>query len=125
VNSGDRTIFHWRRSTFSPRIGLAYGLSSKTVIRSGYGIFWIPNYVSFGLNPLNDMVNAATTTYSGTIDGTHPVNTIALPFPSGISAPPGRSLGAQGRNNFSLKSCSRSRRRIPRNHPAGMSSNGI
>jgi len=28
-------------------------------------------------------------------DGTHPVNTIALPFPDGIAAPPGRSLGIQ------------------------------
>ena len=61
-------------------------------MRGGYGIFWIPNYVSFALNPLNDMVNAATTTYIGTLDGTHPINTIALPFPAGISAPPGRSL---------------------------------
>jgi len=95
VNSGDRNNIPLEKIDFSPRIGLAYGLNSKTVIRSGYGIFWIPNYVSFGLNPLNDMVNAATTTYTGTIDGTHPVNTIALPFPSGTSVPPGRSLGLQ------------------------------
>jgi outer membrane receptor protein involved in Fe transport len=36
---------------FAPRIGLAYLLNPKTVIRSGYGIFWIPNYVSFVVNP--------------------------------------------------------------------------
>jgi len=74
--------------------------------------------VSFGLNPLNDMVNAASTTYSGTIDGNHPINTIALPFPSGISAPPGRVSAPRGHNNFSPKSYSH-HGGISANHPAG------
>jgi hypothetical protein len=119
VNSGDRNNVPLEKIDFSPRVGLAYGLSSKTVIRSGYGIFWIPNYVSFGLNPLNDMVNAATTTYSGTVDGTHPVNTIALPFPAGISAPPGRSLGIQGTQQFLTQVVQSITEAYPANHPAG------
>jgi hypothetical protein len=49
------------KKAFSPRLGLAYALDSKTVIRAGYGIFYIPNYVSFGLNPDNDVVNLAST----------------------------------------------------------------
>src|SRR5467141_3413436 len=119
VNSGDRNNIPLEKIDFSPRVGLAYGLSAKTVIRSGYGIFWIPNYVSFGLNPLNDMVNAATTTYSGTVDGTHPVNTIALPFPAGISAPPGRSLGIQGTQQFFTQVVQSITEAYPGNHPAG------
>jgi len=119
VNSGDRNNIPLEKIDFSPRIGLAYGINSKTVIRSGYGIFWIPNYVSFSLNPLNDMVNAATTTYSGTIDGTHPVNTIALPFPAGISAPPGRSLGTQGTQQFLTQVVQSITEAYPGNHPAG------
>ncbi len=119
VNSGDRNNIPLEKIDFLPRIGLAYGISSKTVIRSGYGIFWIPNYVSFGLNPLNDMVNAATPTYSGTIDGTHPVNTIALPFPTGISAPPGRSLGTQGTQQFLTQVVQSITEAYPANHPAG------
>ncbi len=119
VNSGDRNNIPLEKIDFSPRVGLTYGLSSKTVIRSGYGIFWIPNYVSFGLNPLNDMVNAATTTYSGTVDGTHPVNTIALPFPAGISAPPGRSLGIQGTQQFLTQVVQSITEAYPGNHPAG------
>jgi len=39
------------------------------VIRGGYGIFYIPNYVSFGLNPDNDIVNLATTGITATTDG--------------------------------------------------------
>jgi len=85
---------------FAPRIGLAYGLTPSTVITGGYGIFWVPNDVSFALNPINDMVNAASTTYTGTVDGTHPYNSISLPFPNGISPPPGRSLGTEKTQQF-------------------------
>jgi hypothetical protein len=46
------------------------------------------------------MVNAPGTTYTGTVDGTHPYNSISLPFPQGISSPPGRSLGTQGTQEF-------------------------
>jgi len=49
------------KKAFSPRLGFAYALDQKTVIRGGYGTFYIPNYVSFGLNPDNDVVNLATT----------------------------------------------------------------
>jgi len=88
------------KNGFAPRIGLAYSLTSKTLVRGGYGIFWVPDDVSFALNPINDMVNAPGTTYTGTVDGTHPCNSISLPFPDGISPPPGRSLGTAGTQQF-------------------------
>ena len=100
VPAGSRSNLPLAKTDLAPRIGLAYGLSPKAVIRSGYGIFWIPTDVSFALNPINDMVNAPGTTYTGTLDGTHPYNSISLPFPDGISAPPGRSLGVEGTQEF-------------------------
>ncbi len=100
VPSGTRTNLPLAETDFGPRIGLAYGLTPKTIVRSGYGIFWIPSDVSFALNPINDMVNAPGTTYTGTVDGTHPYNSISLPFPDGISPPPGRSLGTKGTQEF-------------------------
>jgi hypothetical protein len=56
------------KKAFSPRLGFAYGLDSKTSIRGGYGIFFIPNYVSFGLNPDNDVINLASTPLHATND---------------------------------------------------------
>ena len=85
--------------------------------RSGYGVFWVPTYVSFALNPLNDMVNAASTTFTGTLDGTHPINTIALPFPDGISAPPGRGLGTQGTQQYLTQVVQSITEADRRNHP--------
>ena len=35
------------KKAFSPRIGFVFSPDQKTVIRAGYGIFYIPNYVSF------------------------------------------------------------------------------
>ncbi len=54
------------KDAFSPRLGIAYALDSKTVIRAGYGTFYIPNYVSFGLNPDNDVVDLASTPFTAT-----------------------------------------------------------
>src|SRR5712671_4927395 len=100
VAPGARNNLSAEKDSLAPRIGLAYGLTPKTIVRGGYGIFWVPNYVSFALNPINDMVNAASTTYTGTVDGTHPYNSILLPFTNGISPPPGRSLGTEGTQQF-------------------------
>jgi hypothetical protein len=80
------------KKEFSPRVGFAYSIDSKTVFRGGYGVFWIPNYVSFGLNPDNDVVSLATTPFTATIDGgLTPVSTLdgsncVLPVGSNFSS---------------------------------------
>ncbi|MGB8673189.1 MAG: TonB-dependent receptor, partial [Candidatus Acidiferrales bacterium] len=66
--NGSRNNLPLDKKEFSPRLGLAYSLNEKTVIRAGYGIFFIPNYVSFGLNPDNDVVSLATTPFTATTD---------------------------------------------------------
>src|SRR5205085_12117137 len=57
------------KKQFSPRIGFAYGLDEKTVIRAGYGMFYIPNYVSFGTNPYIDPVSSATSNFFASNNG--------------------------------------------------------
>jgi len=109
------------KKEFSPRIGFAYALDSKTVIRGGYGIFWIPNYVAFNTNPDNDIVNLATTAYDPSNDGgVTPASTVNFsnctlagttfasftcatngPYgPGGIAAPPGRGTPSQTTSQF-------------------------
>jgi Carboxypeptidase regulatory-like domain/TonB dependent receptor len=56
------------KKELAPRLGFAYSIDSKTVIRGGYGVFWVPNYVVFQLNPDNDVVNLATTPFFGTLN---------------------------------------------------------
>ena len=87
------------KKEFSPRVGFAYALDSKTVIRGGYGIFWIPNYVAFNTNPDNDIINLATTAYDPSNDaGVTPASTVDYSNCGfGISAPiatvPGTTFG--------------------------------
>ena len=61
--NGSRNNIPLDKRQWSPRIGLAYSWDQKTVIRAGYGIFFIPNYISFGLNADNDVIGLANTTY--------------------------------------------------------------
>lgn len=100
VSPAERNNLPLPENHVAPRFGAAFSLSPTTVMRTGFGVFWIPDYVAYALNPNNDMVNAASTTYTGTIDGIHPYNSISLPFPNGISPPPGRSLGTEGTQQF-------------------------
>jgi hypothetical protein len=66
-NTGNNNI-PMDKKAFSPRIGFAFAADSKTVVRGGYGIFYIPNYVSFALNPDNDFINLASTPLHATND---------------------------------------------------------
>jgi hypothetical protein len=57
------------KTQFMPRLGFAYAFNQKTVVRGGYGIFFIPNYVSFGTNPYIDPVSSATSPFFASNNG--------------------------------------------------------
>jgi hypothetical protein len=107
------------KTNISPRVGFAYSVDQKTVVRGGYGIFFIPNYVSFGLNPNNDLVNDATTSYNGTINGTVPINTINTPFLPSVVPPVGRTLGTLGTQQYASQVVQNPTVANLGNHPAG------
>ncbi len=81
---------------WSPRLGLAWRVNDRTVVRTGYGIFWLGNDVAFGFAPNGDPVNAYNTPFLGTLDGSvTPNDTLSNPFPNGLTPPPGRSPDLQ------------------------------
>ncbi|HTR25823.1 MAG TPA: TonB-dependent receptor [Terriglobales bacterium] len=69
---------HWK--LFSPRLGLAYRLTDKTVLRAAYGISYPPSTLSQD-GPNLSPVNLAPTTVT---DGSA---TVANPFPNGLNQP--------------------------------------
>ncbi len=87
------------KTQFSPRLGFAYGANQKTVIRGGYGIFFIPNYVSFGTNPYIDPVSSATSPFFASNDkGLTPASVLG-PTPTDPNAS-NCTLSAPGAANF-------------------------
>ncbi len=79
------------RNALAPRLGIAYRLSDSTVIRTGYGIFWLPNDVAFATAPNQDIVNTISTPWLTSLDGgVTPYRFLNDPFPDGVLLPPGR-----------------------------------
>ncbi len=89
--NGSRNNLPLSKKEVLPRLGFAYALDSKTVIRGGYGIFFIPNYVSFGTNPYVDPVSSATSNFFAsnnaglTPSATLNQNTCTLASPGGAA----------------------------------------
>jgi hypothetical protein len=84
------------KNNFGPRIGFAYTIAPKTVVRSAYGLYYMPSHVqaaghsgSAGMMGFNSQSNMIVS-----LDGRIPLRTIDNPFPDGFNLPPGSSLGA-------------------------------
>ncbi len=92
VGGRDRHQYDWDTNNFAPRLGLAYQLTPRTVIRAGYGhVFGISAQEAigtvgpFGFRVENPWVNS--------LDGITPFNLLKNPFPQGFQPPPGFSQG--------------------------------
>jgi hypothetical protein len=97
---GSRNAVNTDYRDFAPRFGLAYRLTNKTVVRGGYGIFYIPILRDWSETPNNDFVNAIgtpfITTYNGGITPANPTQGWSNPFPTGIVQPIGHSQSEVG-----------------------------
>ena len=91
--NGGRNNLPLDKKNIMPRLGVAYSLDQKTVIRAGYGIFFIPNFVSFGVNPYIDPVSSATSPFFASNNG-------GL-FPASRLDASNCTLSAPGAGNFS------------------------
>ncbi|MGH9937669.1 MAG: TonB-dependent receptor domain-containing protein, partial [Blastocatellia bacterium] len=73
-------------NNFAPRIGLAYKLTNRFVVRSGFGVFFNP---TTGIGPGTGTVGAIgfndqTTVVTTNDGGRTPATTLANPFPNGF-----------------------------------------
>jgi len=88
-NGNRRNLYEAQKTNFAPRIGLAYQISDKLVLRSGAGIFYTQ---AWQLDvPIDGF--SISTPYVGSQDGIHVTNTFDNPFPNGLNLPPGKALG--------------------------------
>ena len=88
-----RHVGNYNMNKLGPRAGLAWQVSSSTVIRAGYGLYWAPQF-AIGA-PYSPEGFTASTPYVGSNDnGFTPAGTLSNPFPSGLNKPTGKSLGA-------------------------------
>ena len=79
----------------APRGGVAWSLTSKDVIRGGYGFYWAPiQFAGVGETAMARLGYTATTTYLSSTDGNRtPVNSLSNPFPNGLTPPQGNAKG--------------------------------
>lgn len=96
------------KKKFAPRVGFAWSLDPKTVVRGGYGLFWAPYQYAFpSENNLGARGFTQVTDYVASTDGgLTPCAgcSIVDPFPLGIAQPSGSRngilTGAGGTVNF-------------------------
>ena len=79
------------KNNYQSRVGMAYQINEKTVLRAGYGKYF--------LNPTSQGNNAgfslATDVIASTDGGRNPTYLLSNPWPNGIQTPPGSALGPE------------------------------
>lgn len=91
VGGQPRELWEADKNNFAPRVGLAYQLTPKTVIRAGYGLF----YDTMGIDRLHVTqagFDQPTNLIPSLDNGQTFIATLSNPFPNGIEVP----LGAAG-----------------------------
>ena len=90
IDGEPRTAVDSALNQWQPRVGFAYRLTNKTVVRGGFGKFYQSSGSKQGQNGFS-----RSTAFTQTIDaGLTPYDTLAMPFRNGILEPTGSSLGA-------------------------------
>jgi hypothetical protein len=94
VGGESRELYEAPKRNFMPRLGLAFKLNEKTVVRAGYGIFF-----GFLGQRRGDVIQSGfstTTPLVVTLDnGVTFIETLSNPFQSGLAQIPGASQGIQ------------------------------
>jgi hypothetical protein len=95
VNGVSRYQSNTDLNHFAPRLGFAYRVNDKTVIRGGGGIFFADNWgTGTGSTGFGSDGFFTTTSIVTSLDGATPIVSLSNPFPTGLITPTGNKLGA-------------------------------
>lgn len=103
VSAGNRSPYLGEKNNLLPRIGLAWQLAARTVLRAGYGIF----FNTLGVNtilPIQTGFSQSTPIQASLDNGLTYVATTANPFPSGLLPPRGPAGGLETNLGQNLES---------------------
>ena len=89
TSSSNRLPFKRDLNNFGPRVGASYRLFKDTVVRGGFGMNYSVTFQTGG----NTGFSANTGYVTSNDTGLTPANGLTTPFPGGILAPTGSSLG--------------------------------
>ena len=88
---GQTELDHWN---MAPRLGFAYKVTDRLVMRGGYGISYMRSNGKGGVTGTEGYSVTSQWVPSVGGDGINPLNLLSNPFPNGFDKPTGASLGA-------------------------------
>lgn len=108
VNGDPSRQFDTQWNRFAPRFSFAYSINPSTVIRGGYGVFFLP-FIGAASGWASGVSGYLSyTPMVASLDGLHPADLLSNPFPKGLQPPTapgsgllssyGQDLGASGRD---------------------------
>jgi hypothetical protein len=90
VSSSNRMGYNKELNNWQPRIGAAYQLNPKAVLRGGFGMIYLPTFDQPGATGFSQ-----STSYTNSLNGYQPSYTFANPYPNGLVKPTGSSAGLE------------------------------
>jgi Carboxypeptidase regulatory-like domain len=91
VDGNSKYPYPWDKNNIQPRLGFAYMLTDETVLRGGYGLYYI-NLVGISASNGFGIQTPLITSLDGDRTSTYPLSS---PFSQGITPAPGSSLGLE------------------------------
>lgn len=92
TNGNPRGLWNPDRNNWMPRLGMAFSLNQKTVIRAGIGVYF--DTIGVDREDVNQGgFNQSTNLIASLNNGQTYAATLANPFPNGFQTPPGASQG--------------------------------